>query len=355
MADAGPGAQLHRRRVPQTRHRGAARAHPEQLAQDLGAVARRPAAGVVGHVGEHDGAALGGERLGHRVLHRQRGVGELVSMLPRHPAELGGEALREGLVVVGDHVDAEPRVGDVGVREAREERHRDDLRVLLHRLGQIVEPPHRAARGALVAERGQERRLAPGRGRPDAAVDHLHEPLRRLHPALGHVDVRVGLVAVQEIGVGDHVAAEVAVEVEGHRDRHRGAHHAAHRRDDVALPVVDALRDHRPVQIEEHAVDPARGLEIGQHALLDVLVDVARDPARRRGGRRHRGHQAHPEPLGGLDHAAQAGAGAAIGLDDLAAVAEVARLELRPVGGDVGEGVGLVRQHREEESHADLR
>ena len=124
--------------------------------------------------------------------------------------------------------------------EAREDRHRDDLGILLHPLGRVVEPPHRPARGALVAERRQERRLAPGCGGPDAVVDHLDEPLGRLHPALGHVHVRIGLVAVQEIGMGDHVAAEVAMEVERDRDRDVGPHRLPHRLEDVTLAVVDS-------------------------------------------------------------------------------------------------------------------
>ncbi len=131
-AHARLDARLHRGRVPDAGHRRAARAHPQELAQDLGAVARGAAAGVVGHVGQHDGTAGGGQGLGHRVLHRPRGVDELVAMRPRHPLELGGEPLGQGLIVVGDHVDAEPGVGNVRVREAREDRHRDDLRILLH-------------------------------------------------------------------------------------------------------------------------------------------------------------------------------------------------------------------------------
>src|SRR5258708_4408405 len=79
-----------------------------------------------------------------------------------------------------------------------------------------------------------------------------------------------------------------------------------------------------PRRAEGHAGDPPRGRETGQQALLAVLVDAGGAPPRRRGGRRHRGHQARTEPLGGVDHAAQAGAGAAVGLDDLAAVAQVA-------------------------------
>ena len=48
------------------------------------------------------------------------------------------------------------------------------------------------------------------------------------------------------------------MEVERDRDRHRGAHGPAHRRDDVTLAVVDALGDHGAMQVEQHAVEPAR-------------------------------------------------------------------------------------------------
>ena len=115
------------------------------------------------------GPPRGGERARHRLLHGQRGVDELVAMLPRHARERLGVPLGQRLVVVGGDVDAEPGVGNVGEREAGEDGDGDDARVALHPIREVVEPPHRAARRPLVAERGQERRLAEGGGGADAA------------------------------------------------------------------------------------------------------------------------------------------------------------------------------------------
>ena len=170
-----------------------------------------------------------------------------------------------------------------------------------------------------------------------------------LDAAVRHVHVRVGLVAVEEIGALDHGLREVAVEVERHRDRDRRADGAAHGRDQVAFAVVQALRHHRAVQVEQHAIEPARGSEVGEHPVLDVLVDVARDEPRRRGGRCHRGQEHRAAALGRLDHAAEARARPAIRLDDLPAVAQVVRLELRAVGGDIAERIGLVGHHGEKQ------
>ena len=183
---------------------------------------------------------------------------------------------------------------------------------------------------------------------------NVHQALGRLDAALGHVHVRIGLVAVEQVSVSHHRDAEVAVEVERHRDGHVGPDDRADGGDEVALAVVHALGHHGAVQVEQHAVEPAGGLEIGQHPVLHVSVDVAGHPAGRRGRRRHRGHEGGAEPLGRLDHATQTGARPAEGLDDLAAVVEIARLELGAIGAHVTEGVGLVRHHGQEQSHARL-
>ena len=45
-------------------------------------------------------------------------------------------------------------------------------------------------------------------------------------------------------------------------------------------PSSMALGDHGAVQVEQHAVEPARRAQVGEHALLDVLVDVLGDAAR---------------------------------------------------------------------------
>ncbi len=138
--------------------------------------------------------------------------------VPRHPRQLVGEPLRHRLIAVGDHVDAEAGVGDVGVGEAGEDGDRDDLGVLLHPGRPVVERPHRTARGALLAERRQQGRLAERRGGPEAAPDDVDEALGRLDAALRHVDVRIRLVAVEQIRAGHHGRGEIAVKVERDRD-----------------------------------------------------------------------------------------------------------------------------------------
>src|SRR4029434_4305394 len=117
-------------RIPQAGHYRRARAYANELAQDLRAVTGRAAARVVGHVGEHDGLALGGEGLGHRVAHGERGVDELVAMRPRGVRELIGEAVGESLVTVRDDIDSEAGVGDVGEGKAGEDGEEAHLRIL---------------------------------------------------------------------------------------------------------------------------------------------------------------------------------------------------------------------------------
>ena len=48
----------------------------------------------------------------------------------------------------------------------------------------------------------------------------------------------------------------------------------------------------------------------------------------------------------------EAGAGAPVGLEDLAAVAEIAGRELAAIGGNGAERVGLVGDHGDEDAHA---
>jgi hypothetical protein len=117
-------------RIPQAGHHRRARAHAHELAQDLRAVTRRAASRVVGHVGEHDGLAVGGEGLGHRLAHGERGVDELVAMRPRRVRELIGKTVGKGLVTVRDDIDAEACVGDIGEGKAGEDGDGDHLRIL---------------------------------------------------------------------------------------------------------------------------------------------------------------------------------------------------------------------------------
>ena len=90
-----------------------------------------------------------------------------------------------------------------------------------------------------------------------------------LDAALGHVHVRIGLVAVEEVGAARPWPAVrlpwrssvTAIGTSGPTAR-------AHRGDQVALAVVQALRHHRAVQVEQHAVDRPAPREVGEHRSL---------------------------------------------------------------------------------------
>jgi hypothetical protein len=105
------------------------------------------------------------------------------------------------------------------------------------------------------------------------------------------------------------------------------------------------------VQVEQHAVERGGGAQVGEQPGLRRLVEVRADTPGRRGGRGERRHERHAPRRRRVDHAAQAGAGVPVGLEDLAAVPEVAGLELAPVRRDRAERVRLVREHRDEEPH----
>ena len=223
--------------------------------------------------------------------------------------------------------------------------------IALHLGGEVVQAAHRAARRPLASERREDRRLAKRRRGPDAAGDHVEEPLGRLDAPLGHVHVRIGLVAVEQVGAADHRLREVGVEVERHRDGDPRPDLLPDGGDEVALAVVHPFGHHRPVKVEEHAREWASPAEVRQHALLHVVEDVPRHPAGRRGRRGDRRHQGEPCARRGADHAPEARSGAPEMLHDLPAVAEVPRLELPPVGRDGREGVRLVRHHRQKGVH----
>jgi hypothetical protein len=240
---------------------------------------------------------------------------------------------------------------DVRERKAGEDRHRDDARIALHLVGEIVEAAHGPPGGQLARDRRQEPRLAKGDRGAQSPGGDIREAVRSFEPALRHVDVRVGLVAVEERGVAHHVLCDVGVEVERHADGNRGTDHLAHGAEEIAFAVVRALDDHGAVQVEQHAVERAGGSKIRADAGLRVLVEGPCHPSRGRGPRGKRWQQREPACGGAVDHSAEARPGPAIGFEDLAAVAQLAGLELPPVRRDGAEGVRLVRQHRDENAH----
>ena len=105
---------------------------------------------------------------------------------------------------------------------------------------------------AALQNSGSSRRAITGRTSP--RID-AHDQVGRLPAALGHVDVRIGVEADDGGGGIEPALRVVAVQVEGGDDRAARPDRSAHGLDEVAVAVVDALDDHGPVQIEQHAVD----------------------------------------------------------------------------------------------------
>jgi hypothetical protein len=120
------------------------------------------------------------------------------------------------------------------------------------------------------------------------------------------------------------------VEIDVDADDDAGPDDGAHARDDVALGVVDALRDHRTVQRQQHRVDGHGGLQPGDQLVPERLV------ARRDGGTGGHGEGVEPE-----DEVVSSGAGlGAKGIEG------APRVE----GGDVADHLPVVgaRGHRRE-------
>ncbi len=114
---------------------------------------------------------------------------------------------------------------------------------------------HRRMGRDLAAHAPEQGNLPQRHPRPDAVAQHAHEQLSRLAPALGHVDVRIGIVAQDRVGLRRAERRVIAVEIGGHEQRARRSQGGARARDHVAVGVVDAVDDHGAVQIEQHAVD----------------------------------------------------------------------------------------------------
>ena len=88
---------------------------------------------------------------------------------------------------------------------------------------------------------------------------------------VGHVDMRIGAIGDQRVGMLDHFRRDIGVQVEADHQRQVLADHLAHAREDFAFAVVEMLGDHRAVQIEIDGVERAGGCDAVDHHLDDAL------------------------------------------------------------------------------------
>jgi hypothetical protein len=104
----------------------------------------------------------------------------------------------------------------------------------------------------------EQRQLAQRHDRTRFAAQHTDDQVGRLHAALGHVDVRIGVEPDKRGGGVDAPLRVIAVQVEGDDDGAVRPDRGAHGFDEVAVRVVDAVHDHRPMLVEQHAVHRSR-------------------------------------------------------------------------------------------------
>ena len=126
-----------------------------------------------------------------------------------------------------------------------------------------------------------------------------------------------------------------------------------HALDEVALGVVIAIGDHRPVQAEQHAVDRHRGGKLGEDLVAHLLVVGLLRRARRLGPEARALDELEPFLPGAPARDVERRRGVARDIRMLPRRIVERRLVARAVGRDRGEGVRLGGERGGEEAHAD--
>ena len=192
---------LHRLRIEDAEGRHVV----ESLAQDLGQHARgvhRAARGGVVVVVEQEHRPFGhGLGARHRLLQRLELVDEGLALRPGRGQQLVAQALGQRHVVVGGDDHAQPGVADVGMREADEQAGAQRT-FGLHRLAARLQRAVGLVGRALAHHVRQHRHVAPGGGRLAPRPLIMRDQRSAGAPAGAvHVDVRIGLVAGDDVGM----------------------------------------------------------------------------------------------------------------------------------------------------------
>ena len=88
---------------------------------------------------------------------------------------------------------------------------------------------------------------------------------------VGHVDMRIGAVGDECVGVLHHFGRHIGVQVEADHQRQILADHLAHAAQDFAFAVVEMFGHHGAVQVEIDGVERAGRRDAVDHLLGDAL------------------------------------------------------------------------------------
>jgi hypothetical protein len=133
----------------------------------------------------------------------------------------------------------------------------------------------------LPTDRNQERQLPECLCKFSSGAQQQREMSRGGAAGVGHVDMGIGAIGNQRVGVFDHFGRHIGVQVEADHERQVLADRLANAGKDFTFAVVEMFCDHRAVQIEIDAVDGAGGLDAVDDGLGDALIGVLCDVGRR--------------------------------------------------------------------------
>ncbi len=123
---------------------------------------------------------------------------------------------------------------------------------------------------------------------------------------IGHVDMRIGTIGDQRVGVFNHLRRHIGMQVETGHQRQVLADHLAHALEKFAFAVVEMLGHHRAVQIEIDRIQWPGGGDAIDHDLDDAFVGIPGHVRARGGGTGNGRNQLPAIDLGLLDKASQA-------------------------------------------------
>ena len=84
--------------------------------------------------------------------------------------------------------------------------------------------------------------------------------MRRFTGALIHIDMGIGIIPRQGVTVPDDAWRHVGVQIQRGNDWHIGANQPAYGLEHMALTIVQVVRYHGAVQMQQHPVNLAGGL-----------------------------------------------------------------------------------------------
>ena len=265
---------------------------------------------------------------------------EVPAARPQEAGNLVGRGI-DRVVVLAINQDRGAEVAGVGVRETHGQGAAGDFGFFL----EFVQPREYRGNRRLrrrLALRNRRKRQLPESGGQWPGVSQPQEKRHGLGSTLGHIDMRVAVIADDRIGRRDHPGRKIGVVVGGDDDRAVGAQGIAKPCEQMPVDVLHAFGHRRAVQNQKQARDRIRVAERPHEPVQNPVQAPARDgPGRHRGGKQQ-GGQVDAPVLGGQDHPAKLRSRALVAIEELGPDGELIVLEIPERRGRHRKGVGLV-------------